>query len=155
MWTNTSSLNSSHQVLFLFQLLQKKKKVNECFILPSLLLFHWGRALWSIALVSHREAHPWGVGRSADLCAPLSWQPQPLVCSLSVSPCLPIPYLSRLFLCYYLFLQIFSPLFFPSPTFKCLKGLIMYIDNPYKLLFWGLFIDFQAWLPSGILINHL
>lgn len=31
----------------------------------------------------------------------------------------------------------------------------MYIDNPYKLLFWGLFIDFQARLPSGISINHL
>lgn len=34
------------------------KNVNGCFLLPPLLFFRGGRALWSIALVSHREGIP-------------------------------------------------------------------------------------------------
>lgn len=108
----------------------------------SLVVFS-GSALWSIALVSHREGIP-------EVSA------EPLICELhcpkrlcllfSLHLSLSIPSLSRLVLHNHLFYSFFL---------KRLKGLIMYIDNPYKLLFWGLFIDFQARLPSGISINHL
>lgn len=96
---------------------------SVCSPLPASLFFS-RRALQSIALASQRDGVPEvSVG--------------PLICASALSsrpPSLRVPPLSRPVLHNHLFYRFF---FFPLSLAlsKCLKGLIMCIDNPYKLLF--------------------
>lgn len=92
---------------------------------PSLLFFQGGTALWSIALVSHREGIP-EVSVGPLIC--VLHCPNSLRLSFPLYLSLLIPSLGRLIVHNHLFYRFLFPL-------KRLKGLIMYIDNPYKLLF--------------------
>lgn len=82
--------------------------VNGCFLLPPLLFFRGGRALWSIALVSHREGIP-KVSVEPLICVLHCPNSLCLLFSLYLSPSVSlwIPSLSRPVLHNHLFYRFF------------------------------------------------